>query len=85
MCVQNKNIYAITAFEPKWQIEKPKLNCFYLFLYDSGIQKRSGCKEMLTLILCTECAVHNKTNKKTQQEAHKDKIQGISPDLSGSF
>lgn len=45
----------------------------------------------LTLNLCTECVVQNKQNKtkkktkKKQQEAHKDKIQGIGPDLRGTF
>lgn len=62
---------------------KTKMKLLYLFLYYGEIQKETVARKRcnLTLNLCTEGIVQ----KKEQKKAHKDKIQGIGPDLSGTF
>lgn len=79
-----QNIYAITAFEPKWQIEKTKWNRFIYFCMMVKSKKEVVAKKYcnLTQNLCTERVVQNIKRKK---EAHEDKIQGVGPDLSGTF
>lgn len=62
---------------------KTKMKLFYLFLYYGEIQRETVARKRcnLTLNLCTFKYLCTKKKEK----AHKDKIQGFGPDLSGTF